>query len=93
MQKLSRPFAKDKSLPAPQTDLKLEAMVPYVRGERPIFFTVERERDIRSAAKFVADMKVKGIIVGGQEAWRAADDLKKNNIPVDLHPHLQPSRS
>jgi imidazolonepropionase-like amidohydrolase len=75
-------YAKDKTLPSPQTDLKLEAMVPYVRGQRPIFFTVERERDIRSVAKFVADMKVKGIIVGGQEAWRVADDLKKNNISV-----------
>ncbi len=73
---------KDKTLPVPPTDLRLEAMVPYVRGEKPIFFTVERERDIRSVAKFVADMKVKGIIVGGQEAWRAADDLKKNNISV-----------
>src|SRR5688572_20920860 len=80
-------YAKDKSLPAPQTDLKLEAMVPYVRGERPIFFTVERERDIRSAAKFVADMKVKGIIVGGQEAWRAADELKRNNIPL-IYTHI-----
>ena len=27
-------------------------------------------------------MKLKGIIVGGQEAWKAADDLKKNNISV-----------
>jgi len=40
------------------------------------------ERDIRGVAKFVADTKVKGIIVGGQEAWKAADDLKKNNIAV-----------
>ena len=27
-------------------------------------------------------MKVKGVIIGGQEAWRVADDLKKNNIAV-----------
>jgi hypothetical protein len=27
-------------------------------------------------------MKIKGIILGGQEAWKAADDLKKNNIAV-----------
>jgi len=75
-------YAKDKTLPAVQTDLKLEAMVPYVRGEKVIFFTAERERDIRAVAKFVAEMKVKGIIVGGQEAWKAADELKKNNIAV-----------
>jgi imidazolonepropionase-like amidohydrolase len=75
-------YAKDKSLPAVLTDLKLEAMVPYVRGEKVIFFTAERERDIRAVAKFVSEMKVKGIIVGGQEAWKVADELKKNNIAV-----------
>ena len=75
-------YAKDKSLPYPANDIRLEAMTPYIRGEKPVIFAVERERDIRSVAKFVADMKLKGIIVGGQDAWKAADDLKKNNISV-----------
>ncbi|HKX82604.1 MAG TPA: amidohydrolase family protein [Pyrinomonadaceae bacterium] len=75
-------YAKDKSLPFPATDLKLEALVPYVRGEKPIYFTSERERDIRGIVKFVTETKTKGIIIGGQEAWKVADDLKKNNIAV-----------
>ena len=75
-------YAKDKSLPYTATDLKMEAMTPYIRGEKPIIFTAERERDIRSIVKFVVDMKLKGIILGGQEAWKVADDLKKNNIAV-----------
>ena len=75
-------YAKDKSLPYTATDLRLEALVPYVRGARPIFFTVERERDIRAVIKFVNEMKVKGVIVGGQEAWKAADELKKSNVSV-----------
>lgn len=75
-------YAKDKTLSNPPTDLRLEALVPYVRSERPIFFTAERERDIRAVAKFVAETKVKGVILGGQEAWRASDDLKKNDIAV-----------
>ncbi len=75
-------YAKDKSLPAVATNLSLEALAPYVRGEKPIVFTAERERDIRSIAKFVSEMKVKGIVVGGQEAWKAADVLKANNIAV-----------
>lgn len=74
--------AKDSSLPSVPIDTKLEAMMPYVRGERPVLFSVERERDIRSAIKFATDMKLKAIIVGGQEAWKAADELKKNDIPV-----------
>ncbi|MFM9905010.1 MAG: amidohydrolase family protein [Pyrinomonadaceae bacterium] len=75
-------YAKDKSLPYPATDQKMEAMEPFLRGTKPVIFTAERERDIRGVAKFVAEMKLKGIILGGQEAWKAADDLKKNNIPV-----------
>jgi len=75
-------YAKDKSLPAPQTDLRLEAMVPYIRGEKPILFTAERERDIRAVINFISETKVKGIIVGGQEAWKIAEDLRKNSIPV-----------
>ncbi len=75
-------YTKDKTLPSVPMDLKAEAMLPYIRGEKPIIFNAERERDIRGVAKFVSETKVKGIILGGQEAWKAADDLKKNNIPV-----------
>lgn len=75
-------YAKDKTLPYVPADQRFEAMAPYIRGERPVIFTAERERDIRAIAKFVGEMKLKGIIAGGQEAWKAADDLKKNNIAV-----------
>ncbi len=80
--RVAEAYSKDKALPSPTTDLKLEAMLPYVRGEKPIIFTAERERDIRGVIKFVEDTKTKGIIMGGQEAWKAADGLKKNNISV-----------
>lgn len=75
-------YARDRTLSYPATDLRFDAMAPYIRGERPVMFNAERERDIRAAARFVADHKLKGIIVGGQEAWKAADELKKNNIAV-----------
>ncbi len=75
-------YAKDKTLPYPPKDIKMEAMISYIRGEKPIIFTAERERDIRSVVKFVEDMKIKGIIMGGGDAWKVADGLKKNNIPV-----------
>ena len=75
-------YAKDKNLPYPGVNLKMDAMIPYVRGERPVIFRAERERDIRGIARFVEEMKIKGVIIGGQEAWKAADLLTKNNIPV-----------
>ncbi len=75
-------YARDKTLPFTPVDLKYDALAPFIRGQKPVIFTAERERDIREVAKFVADMKLKGIIRGGQEAWKAADDLKRNNISV-----------
>ena len=75
-------YAKDRSLPYPATDLRLEAMVPYVRGENSIFFTVERERDIRAALQFISDLNLKGVIVGGQDAHLVATELKRQNVPV-----------
>ncbi len=75
-------YSKDKSLPMPTTDLALEAMLPYVRGEKPIVFTAERERDIKSVLKFVREMKIKGILIGGQEAWKVTNELKAANVPV-----------
>ena len=75
-------YDKDKTLPSVPGDLKMEAMIPFVRGEKPVVFTAERERDIRGVVKFVEEMKIKGIILGGQEAWKAADGLKRNNISV-----------
>jgi imidazolonepropionase-like amidohydrolase len=69
-------------LPLPETNLALEAMIPYVRGEKPIIFSAERARDIRGVVKFVEEMKLKAIIYGGAEADLVADELKKNNIPV-----------
>jgi imidazolonepropionase-like amidohydrolase len=75
-------YEKDKTLPYTPTDIRLEALVPYIRGQKPVIFTAERERDIRGVVKFASDMKLKAIILGGQDAWKVADDLKKNDIAV-----------
>lgn len=75
-------YGRDKTVPYTAIDQRYDAMAPYIRGARPVMFTAERERDIRGVARFVAEYKLKGIIVGGQEAWKAADELKTNNISV-----------
>lgn len=80
--RLQEAYAKDKTLPKPKTDLRMAAIVPFARGEKPIIFTAERERDIKAVIKFADDTKTKAIILGGQEASRAATELKQKNIPV-----------
>ena len=80
--KVQEAYARDKFLPYPTTDLNMDAMIAYARGEKPMIFTAERERDIRGVVNFVKGTKIKAIIMGGQEAWKVANELKQNNISV-----------
>ncbi|HEX8559578.1 MAG TPA: amidohydrolase family protein [Pyrinomonadaceae bacterium] len=78
-------YARDpKSVPRPATDLKLAALVPYARGERPVIFRAERDRDIRAAVRFAEEMKLKPVIIGGSESWKAVQFLKEKNVAVIL---------
>jgi imidazolonepropionase-like amidohydrolase len=77
-------YAKDRSLPRPDRNAVLEALVPYVRGEQPVIFRADREAEIRGAVRFAEEMKLKPIILGGDDAWKAASLLKEKNVPVIL---------
>ncbi|QOV88646.1 amidohydrolase family protein [Humisphaera borealis] len=69
--------------PAPAGfDARLEAMVPVVKGDLPIFVWADELRQIESAVAFAAKQKVKLVIVGGYDADRCADLLKRNNVAV-----------
>ncbi len=82
-------YKKDPSLPKQDVDLKLEALVPVVRGEMPVVILANEERDIKNAIAFADEMKLKMILSGGLEAYRVADQLKAKNIPVILGPVLR----
>ena len=77
-------YAKDKSLPRPDQNVVLDALVPYVRGQQPVIFRAEREAEIRGAIRFAEEMKLKPIILGGNDAWKVASLLKEKNVPVIL---------
>jgi hypothetical protein len=55
-----------------------------VRGEQPVIFRADREAEIRGAIKFAEEMKLKPIILGGDDAWKVAGLLKEKNVPVIL---------
>ena len=77
-------YAKDKSLPRPDRNVVLEPLVPYVRGEQPVIFRADREAEIRGAIRFAEEMKLKPIILGGNDAWKVASQLREKNVPVIL---------
>ncbi|MBO0723502.1 MAG: amidohydrolase family protein, partial [Blastocatellia bacterium] len=80
--------AADKSIPARDTDLGLEALIPVVKGEVPVMITAEGEHEIRGAVELADKYKIKVIIEGGENAVKVASLLKERNIPVVLGPVL-----
>lgn len=77
-------YAKDNSLPRPDQNIVFDSLVPYVRGERPVIIRADREAEMRGAIKFAEEMKLKPIILGGDDAWKMAGVLKEKNVPVIL---------
>ena len=71
-----------------QRDLKLEALVPVVKGDLPLFIITEDSRSIRDAVNFCDKNKVKMILGSGTAALEVKDLLKEKNIPVVLQPTL-----
>src|SRR5882672_1314516 len=75
-------YARDKTLPRPDQNVVLEALVPYVRGERPVILRADREAEIHGAIKFAEELKLKPIILGGDDAWKLTALLKEKDVPV-----------
>jgi imidazolonepropionase-like amidohydrolase len=75
---------------APDTvgrDLKLEALGPYVSGERAWLVNANRAGDIREAvAYFVGTHGLRMVLVGAREAWKVAALLADQAVPVILGP-------
>jgi imidazolonepropionase-like amidohydrolase len=81
--------AKRGTLPVPERDLRMEAMIPYVRGERPVFFNADSADDIKAAVRFAEEFRLKPVIAGGAQAWKVASFLAERKIPVLVGPVLR----
>lgn len=76
--------AADPKLPRPATNVVYESLIPTLRRETPVFFRADRAQDIRAAVAFAEDMGLRPIIVGGNDAWMCAEELKAKQVPVIL---------
>jgi len=70
-------------------DLKLEAMIPVLKGELPLLVLANRAHEIRSAVEFCDKQKVRLIVGFAGEAMKEKDLLKSKNIPVILGPTMR----
>jgi imidazolonepropionase-like amidohydrolase len=68
----------------PDADASLAAIIPILNGEMPIVLNANSEIEIIRALDLVREFNLKAIIAGGFEAWKVADRLKAQNVPVLL---------
>lgn len=69
-------------LKRPAYDARLEALVPYVKDREPVVFQCNNQEDIKRALKIATEFKLNAVLAGANEAWRVADVLKKNPVPL-----------
>jgi imidazolonepropionase-like amidohydrolase len=65
---------------------RLEALVPYAAGRKPVVIQAGRKVEILEALKLADELKLKVILSGGLEAWKVAGELKKRDVPVIVGP-------
>src|SRR5262249_42145935 len=73
-----------KNSPAHPANPRLEALIPYARGQKPVVVQAGRKAEIEEAIKLADELKLKMILSGGIDAWKLAGELKKRDIPVIL---------
>jgi hypothetical protein len=82
MKALREPFEAARRYSGAPRDLSMEAMRPYLKGERPVVFFAHRAREIRGALKFAEEFGLKPVIAGGLEAWKETKLLADKKVPV-----------
>src|SRR5690606_16140195 len=70
----------------------LQAMVPFIGGERPVLFKARTEREIRTVLLLLDKYPaMRGVIVGGDQAFRVADELARRQVPVLVGSMITPT--
>ncbi len=86
-------YARGKKGLPPDRDLRMEALLPALSGDRPVFVRAHRVDDILTAVRLAEEFDLRLILSHGTEAYKVADLLASRGIPVVLGPvSTQPDR-
>ena len=72
----------------PDYDIKLEALLPLLRGEAEAHFHAHRADDIFTALRIAGEFGLKAVIIHGTEAHLVADLLAGEQVPVVCGPYM-----
>jgi len=72
----------DKDKPGPKRDLKLEALIPYLKGEKPVVLGAEASQDVEVAMAIAQEFHLKVILNHVTHAQDILDKIAAYKVPV-----------
>jgi len=66
----------------PSFDPDFAVLRGAMEGRIPVFFAADQAEDIRRVLGLAKEYHFRPVVVGGQEAWRVADELARGDVPV-----------
>jgi imidazolonepropionase-like amidohydrolase len=72
----------------PEPSLRSEALVPVLKGERPLLVTAQRASDILTALRIADEFKIRIILDGAAEAQAVLDRIRRAGVGVIVHPTM-----
>jgi imidazolonepropionase-like amidohydrolase len=72
----------DKDKPGPKRDLKLEALIPYLKGEKPVVLGAEASQDVEVAMAIAQEFHLKVILNHVTHAQDILDKIAAYRVPV-----------
>lgn len=66
----------------PEVDNSLAALVPVLAKDVPVIMHANAQREIERALDLAAEFGLRAYIAGGEEAWKVADRLRRESVPV-----------
>lgn len=78
-----KPDDKDKK-PAtpPKRDMKLEALLPYLQGKKPVLLSASEASDVKVALRLASEFNLKVILSGLEYSQRTFDQIAQTKFPV-----------
>jgi imidazolonepropionase-like amidohydrolase len=72
----------------PEPSLRSAALVPVLKGERPLLVTVQRASDILTALRIADEFQIRVVLDGAAEAQAVVDPIRKAGVAVIVHPTM-----
>lgn len=83
----------DKNATPPKRDLKFEALVPYLKGERPVVLAADTAGDIDTAVGLAQEFKLKFVLNHVRHSQKVLDYIASLNVPVIVGPIYEQPRN